>query len=88
MIKSSNGEVIIKGEVTAVATDFTVLTKEMIEAFKKSGMEKEDAEDLLRKAFELAFKSEKEIRDEASKIMKDFLRDLLSSLDDEEEEGE
>lgn len=88
MIKSSNGEVTIKGAVTDVATDFTVLAKEMIKAFKKSGMEKEEAEGFLKKAFELAFKSEKQIREEAHKMMKGFLRDLLSSLDEEEEEEE
>lgn len=88
MIKSSNGEVIIKGSTTEIATDLTMLIRGMLESFEKHEMEKEEAEMLVRKAVELAFKSEKEIRNEVNKLLKDLMKDLLKALAEEEEEEE
>lgn len=86
MIKSSNGEVTIKGRTTEIATDLTMLIRGIIESFEKHEMEKEEAEMLVRKAVELAFKSENEISKEVDKLMKDLMKDILKALTEEEEE--
>lgn len=86
MIKSSNGEVTIKGRTTEIASDLTMLIRGMLESFEKHEMEKEEAEMLVRKAVELGFKSENEIRKEVDKLMKDLMKDILKALTEEEEE--
>lgn len=86
MIKSNNGEVTIKGRTTEIASDLTMLIRGMLESFEKHEMEKDEAEMIVRKAVELAFKSEKEIRNEVDKLMKDLMKDILKALTEEEEE--
>ena len=88
MIKANNGEVIIKGRTTEIASDLTMLIRGILKSFEKHEMEKEEAEMLVRKAVELAFKSEKEICNEVNKMMKDLMKDILKALEEEEEEEE
>lgn len=78
MIKSKNGKGKMKGTFNELVCDFGVITNRLAKAFEGSGIPKEEAQKLLRKAFELGLKTEEELHEEAKKA-------LIKLLSEEEE---
>ena len=86
MIKIKNSKVIIKGDLTEILTDYTVITEGMFDALTRD-FDEDEVKDLLEMCFDRAFKSKEDLLDElARKLAKLF--GIEEAEPDEEQEGE
>ena len=89
MIKTKKGQTTLKGTVPEIATDLSTITRSVVEGFVKNEMTREEAVGLVKHSFELALKTEDELRAEAHQKIGKFLLHLGECMvDDSEEQGE
>lgn len=80
MIKIEDGTIELKGTVPSLMTDTTMILREIKEAAIKDGLSEEDAKDFIRKSIEVAFMTEEQLKEEATK---NFMKLLFGVLGDE-----
>lgn len=88
MIKVKNGKAKLDGTPMELLKELSHATKATVKLFEQHHG-REMAIDLVRKATELAFKTEEEIREEAHQKLRELLMMLAGVMDDElKQEGE
>lgn len=79
MIKSNMGEVEISGTTTIILTDFSVLTKGMVESLTEN-YGKYEAKEMVERSYKRGLISEKEIGKETLDILSDILESLKNYI--------
>ena len=80
MIKFEDGTIELKGTVSSLMTETTMILREIKEVAIKDGLSEEDAIDFIRKSFEVAFMTEEQVKESAAK---NFMKLLFGVLGDE-----
>lgn len=88
MIKVKNGEASLKGNHIDLGSDLAIAVKALVEASQKIGMSREEAIEFVRKSVELGLKTEEELREEAKRLVTKMMSDILSIMNESNEEGE
>lgn len=82
--KGTECKVHIEGDLFDVLNAYESFTREIVKNISQV-LPKDLAEDLMNKSFELAFKTEEEIKKEAEASIKKKLKKIMAILADEEE---
>lgn len=79
MIKSDMGAVEISGTTTIIMAEFSSLTKGMVESLTEN-YGKDEAKEMVERAYERGLMSEKEIRKETLDILSNILETLKNHI--------
>ena len=79
MIKSNMGEVEISGTTTIILSEFSALTKGMVESLTEN-YGKDEAKEMVEQSYKRGLMSEKEIRKESLDILSDILEILKNHI--------
>lgn len=79
MIKSNIGEVEISGTTTIIMAEFSALTKGMIESLTEN-YGKDEAKEMVERAYKRGLMSEKEIRKESLDILSNIFESLKNHI--------
>ena len=79
MIKSNMGEVEISGTTTIILSEFSALTKGMVESLTEN-YGKDEAKEMVEQSYKIGLMSEKEIRKESLDILSDILEILKNHI--------
>ena len=79
MIKSNMGEVEISGTTTIILSEFSALTKGMVESLTEN-YGKDEAKEMVEESYKRGLMSEKEIRKESLDILSDILEILKNHI--------
>ena len=84
MIKcNKKGEITFKGNVPDIMTDLSMITRGMREFLMERGMSKDESEENIKHAVEIAFWTEEELTDENNKLVKEFIDLILGESKNE-----
>lgn len=87
MIKTTKGKIKLKGKLCDILADYSVITKNLIEALVENGATREDAVKDVAKAHRLGSLTEQEFIDENMEHVRKILMDVVSKMSDEKEDG-
>ena len=82
MIKSNIGEVEISGTTTIILSEFSALTKGMVESLTEN-YGKDEAKEMVERSYKRGLMSEKELRKESVDILSDILEILKNHIEED-----
>lgn len=82
MIKSDMGTVEISGVTPIIMTEFSALTKGMVESLTEN-YGKDEAKEMVERAYERGLMSEKEIRKESLDILSDIFEAIKNHIEED-----
>lgn len=82
MIKSNMGEVEISGTTTIIMAEFSALTKGMVESLTEN-YGKDEAKEMVERAYKRGLMSEKEIRKESLDILSDIFEAIKNHIEED-----
>lgn len=82
MIKSNMGEVEIDGVTTIIMTEFSALTKGMVESLTEN-YGKDEAKEMVERAYKRGLMSEKEIRKETLEALSEALEEIKKIIEED-----
>lgn len=82
MIKSDMGTVEINGATPIIVAEFSALTKGMVESLTEN-YGKDEAKEMVERAYKRGLMSEKELRKESVDILSDILESLKNHIKEE-----
>ena len=92
MIKAKEGKVEVKGFTDELLADVGVIIHSLVDAFVENDIPRDEAVEEIRRAVELGFKTEEEIREDAKKKLGEFLKkmyeDIVELFEEEEEQAD
>lgn len=84
MIKcNKKGEITFKGNAPDIMTDLSMIARATREFFMEIGMSKDEAEEEIKHAVELAFWTEEELAKENNKLVKELMDLMLGESKNE-----
>ena len=88
MIKSKNGKGTMKGDVPAILSDYSSITKALVDALVKADIPKEEAVEMVKKAHRLGLMTkeelEKEVMEKISRILSGIANEIQNEYEKEE----
>lgn len=82
MIKSNMGEVEIDGVTPIIMAEFSALTKGMVESLTEN-YGKDEAKEMVERAYKRGLMSEKEIRKESLEILSDIFEAIKNHIEED-----
>lgn len=82
MIKSDMGTVEINGATPIIMAEFSALTKGMVESLTEN-YGKDEAKEMVERAYERGLMSEKEIRKESLDILSDIFQAIKNHIEED-----
>lgn len=82
MIKSNMGEVEINGATPIIMAEFSALTKGMVESLTEN-YGKDEAKEMVERAYKRGLMNEKEIRKESLEILSDIFEAIKNHIEED-----
>lgn len=87
MIKNTRHGLTVKGDVPSLLTEYTIITRGLIDSFEEAKMPRDVAVSFVTSAFELGKMSKEEFEERTTGILKKMMEDKHGENDEHHEES-